>query len=518
MYYSVFLLLVSCSLTTSSSPFTIASDLSSRNSAPLLLSIRLLAVQPELLTPTITMPNSGYQERQYAAHLTAAISDLAEGADALAHEREHRFESPPPPYPSSRTNTPPDYNPSRHPQPDPVKEVRALAKAHNIGKPAPMFYRESKRELKRLGDQHSEQREGRKQTLPWDDRLSYSHNADNNVRARWIEQGIWRNEWGPAWPIGPPTMEGGICTDKGPRPEGSWTHELTPTSTPHTAVTSTSRNRRAALPGIRSEEGSGLSLEPESLPVDRDASRPHRQFSFQVSKEREWLEDEYKHKREEPPMDLYDIALRNMKKVWQDDGTWDSRWDNWPGQTWRHEEPNPEYFNHPYFHEVYAPPDVPERTATERTDSTQPTRSTRIFGLFGRPVQHSSSPSSPAGQENNEAEHIEPPARRNGAAKKRSRDQSDDLDIDQGTAPVQPRRRAKRQATQTRTIARANASPKHTDPLPSSSERDKTAPRRGRKPACDKPIPRGKRKQASEGQPLRRSPRVAAIARVNYKV
>ena len=27
-------------------------------------------------------------------------------------------------------------------------------------------------------------------------------NADNNVRQYWIEEGIWKDEWGPAWPAG----------------------------------------------------------------------------------------------------------------------------------------------------------------------------------------------------------------------------------------------------------------------------------------------------------------------------
>ena len=36
----------------------------------------------------------------------------------------------------------------------------------------------------------------------YDPTLSSEQMAENNVRARWVSKGIWKDEWGPAWPPG----------------------------------------------------------------------------------------------------------------------------------------------------------------------------------------------------------------------------------------------------------------------------------------------------------------------------
>src|SRR5437773_8856950 len=53
------------------------------------------------------------------------------------------------------------------------------------------WWRERDRILHQLG----KERVGRRQTLPFDPELDLNTNAQNNVRNRWKEQGIWKDEW-----------------------------------------------------------------------------------------------------------------------------------------------------------------------------------------------------------------------------------------------------------------------------------------------------------------------------------
>lgn len=78
------------------------------------------------------------------------------------------------------------------------RELRRLAR----GKSTPLVQSKSQaeRERERLEHQISEERFGRRQTLPWDDSSDLQANSENNIRSHWVEQGIWGDEWGPAWP------------------------------------------------------------------------------------------------------------------------------------------------------------------------------------------------------------------------------------------------------------------------------------------------------------------------------
>lgn len=183
----------------------------------------------------------------------------------------------------------------------------------SFGIPSEIFKRESKRELERLIRQEYDALSGRPRSLPFDPQRTLAHNAENNVRARWIEQGIWIIEWGMEWPR---ANEPSSFLEGSPSPGPHWAHEDCQTSNP------------AQIP----------------FATDPEASRPFRQFSFQVAKERERLEAEYKWAQQRPPMYLDIMALETTKKTWQDDGIWAPTWGDLPGERWLHEEPNLERF------------------------------------------------------------------------------------------------------------------------------------------------------------------------------
>lgn len=60
--------------------------------------------------------------------------------------------------------------------------------------PLNQFKSQARRERERLEHQLSEERFGRRQTLLWDQSSDLQANSENNVRSRWVEQGIWGDE------------------------------------------------------------------------------------------------------------------------------------------------------------------------------------------------------------------------------------------------------------------------------------------------------------------------------------
>lgn len=293
-----------------------------------------------------------YLQRQDAAHLETALNRLANHEDLLERYRERRFTSVPPSVTSGTTTQP---FASCTPEPPFWQELYALQKAHYSGRPFEMFRCQSARVQKQL-DHPSDENRRRLRTLHFRRGLTLDEHADNIVRARWIEQGIWMKKWGPAWPPRPPIGPTPPRSfEHGPRPGGHWAHELpSPSNSKSSAqAASTTQDITPVMTRARSRKDTATTSENAHSIIDRDASRPHRQFLYQVSKEREWLEDEYQRKQETPPIDLYGMALQNIRKIWQEDGIWSSKWDTLPGTTWRHEVPDPDFFDHPEFRTVF---------------------------------------------------------------------------------------------------------------------------------------------------------------------
>jgi hypothetical protein len=136
----------------------------------------------------------------------AYLQWLQDNPEQFTRERDQRYSESPPPYPSSGETM----------QPDSPRELHVIDESHQRylrtlallqSTPSKQFDRQEKRERKRMEYQIGEERFGRRQTLPFDETQDLRANAENNVRARWVAQGIWKEEWGPAWRKGAKPMD-----------------------------------------------------------------------------------------------------------------------------------------------------------------------------------------------------------------------------------------------------------------------------------------------------------------------
>lgn len=159
--------------------------------------------------------------------------------------------------------------------------------------------------------------------------ISDQHLADlvnEIVKNRWIEQGIWKNEW-----------ENKLFMWR-------WKHEE-----PFKPESESESERRFQFDIERTKQRRPKSDEEFQLMAERrsvrerehEASRPFHQFIYQVSKERERIE------RESGPdgllsLNLTDIntkAYENVKNSWMKPGIWNRKWGILPGMSWKHEQP-----------------------------------------------------------------------------------------------------------------------------------------------------------------------------------
>lgn len=229
--------------------------------------------------------------------------------------------------------------------------------------------------------------------LPFDLSLDLQGNAQNNVRSRWVEQGIWKSEWGPAWPKG--TKPSDLRTwplPKGPVPYGDWGHEEEPERepTPELELARSPEDNRTSLGDFlrerlkayakRSATDSKRDITEEPATTserDTSASRPYRQFLYQVSKECEWIKDELQHQESAESVDIEAKAYENVKKTWIGDEIWNSKWGELPGMTWMHEEP---YEEAEALDALFADPNKPQFDAADSSEQQPPPRYLSIFG------------------------------------------------------------------------------------------------------------------------------------------
>jgi hypothetical protein len=177
-----------------------------------------------------------------------------------------------------------------------------------------------RREYDRILEQIDRRRERRKPTLPYQMGDEFLKTAQNNVRNRWIEQGTWSDEWDirSQWP------------------GAHWKHEERPEPLPEPGppIMSLFGPITDFRPRQSKEEYEEIIRAHE---CDTVASRPYHQFVYQISKEREWLEDELNIE----DVDIDAKAYQDVKSSWIKQGIWDPRWRDMPGMTWIHEEPDP---------------------------------------------------------------------------------------------------------------------------------------------------------------------------------
>jgi len=171
------------------------------------------------------------RRRRALSRIIEDLQRLQDDPERLARVRDQRYSESPPPYQSSGETTQPD-SPG---EPDVVEEstpqVQRYEPSPYNSTPRAQFDAQAMRESERINYQWSEERFGRRQTLPYDETQDFTANAENNVRARWIEQGIWKEEWGPPWGKGAkPSVNRwkyGSRRRKGPQIDGlaRWAHE-----------------------------------------------------------------------------------------------------------------------------------------------------------------------------------------------------------------------------------------------------------------------------------------------------
>ncbi|KLJ06259.1 hypothetical protein EMPG_09294 [Blastomyces silverae] len=236
-----------------------------------------------------------------------------ENHELLIRERS-KFNGPPPPYRSVETTRPP--SPSRHLSKADRRYRRRYERLNSVPSEQFMFQRILERE--RIIDQIHRRFERRKETLPYTIGEDFDTTSENNVKNRWIEQGIWNDKW-PRWARG-----------------ASWKHEESPEPESEPEPESDRSIPRSDPPNPRPK----IVSEERRAAHEREtrASRPYYQFLYQISKEREWLEDE----PDTEPTDIDAQAYKNVKDRWLTQKIWNPQWGDMPGMTWIHEEPDDE--------------------------------------------------------------------------------------------------------------------------------------------------------------------------------
>jgi hypothetical protein len=146
--------------------------------------------------------------------------------------------------------------------------------------------------------------------------------AEANVKARWLEQGIWDKRW-----------------DKNGNPGRNWKHERSLDLESELEVETKANlfslpSERKVLKRKRNRKHQTQIIEQKCVRErEREASRPINQFFYQISKEREYVQ----HFPLAP--DVNTVAYERVKSTWERRGIWDRRWIILPGMSWKHEQP-----------------------------------------------------------------------------------------------------------------------------------------------------------------------------------
>ncbi|KAM0440936.1 hypothetical protein ACHAPT_000239 [Fusarium lateritium] len=223
------------------------------------------------------------------------------------------------------------------------REFEQLFRPTGMSRPLPQFKSQVARECERLIHQLAGKRYGRKQTLPWNCWMDVYANAENNVRSRWVEQGIWGYNWGDAWPdFRSPMKLGEFMRGEGPAFGCAYEYIMGKTTT----VTTRWAHEEPVSPqvlgnDIRCHQWRLEQLKQifEAAPEVRimEASRPNHQFEYQLSNEYEWIKDELDFREPGHDHDLGRLARYSLRENWIRDGIWNPAWGVLPGSAWEHE-------------------------------------------------------------------------------------------------------------------------------------------------------------------------------------
>ncbi|KAA6406979.1 MAG: hypothetical protein FRX48_09277 [Lasallia pustulata] len=255
-----------------------------------------------------------------------ALARLEGGPLRVVCERQ-RFSDSPPPYTSNPSGTT-----TRSASPNPPSEEqllreqrRQLAREARASEPDQQFTAQVEEERRRIWN--ADPRTSWRST-PFGD--TFIEEASETVKKRWAEQGIWNNNWNQfaygLWKHEEPLeLESESETDK--EAESSPLFSFFPKQPqPKPTPKSDDEKRRIVERRMVREH-------------EREASRPYHQFIYQISKERERIQDEPANEEGAGAADINTRAYENVKNTWSKRGIWSKRWGILPGMLWKHEQP-----------------------------------------------------------------------------------------------------------------------------------------------------------------------------------
>ncbi|KAI1270260.1 hypothetical protein F5Y18DRAFT_8724 [Xylariaceae sp. FL1019] len=263
-------------------------------------------------------PSSGFHafHGNEISRVQRALAVLVDDPEQLDHAR-NRFDGSPPRYRSPSGTTTRSLSPDLRTDEERRQEGRLwkLTDEWAASLPSRQLKAEKEEERERICQNH----DNRIRPLPYKDSWLV---AKLNVKQRWMEQGIWDDEY--EWPG-----------------NGRWKHEKQIPSDNSTAaarglLSSIFTGRRDGRPKQATVD-SGQTRNAEER--EHQASRPLYQFFYQVSKKREHIQELLiaGDAPVSPEFDINTRAYNEVKRIWTKRGIWNAKWGILPGMTWKHE-------------------------------------------------------------------------------------------------------------------------------------------------------------------------------------
>jgi len=256
----------------------------------------------------------------------AALAALQEEPQQLDRARM-RFSDSPPPYTSHQS-----HNSTLSQSPNPPSETQRrheerrwqLIMEREASLPYCQLQAQKTEEEQRLLEAHEN---GTRRLLVGS---NYKTLARENVKKRWVEQGIWNDKWTDTASTGVWKHEQPLELELEPELEAETNDQ------PSLFSFSKPKPRRPKS----DEEVRKMAELRARREREREASRPFHQFFYQVLKESERIKDESgSWEAVAAPADINTRAYENIKNTWIKRKIWNSKWGILPGMSWRHEDP-----------------------------------------------------------------------------------------------------------------------------------------------------------------------------------
>ncbi|KAI1750328.1 hypothetical protein F4782DRAFT_532647 [Xylaria castorea] len=160
--------------------------------------------------------------------------------------------------------------------------------------------------------------------------------AQENVKKRWIEQDIWDDNW---------EREGRrIWRWKHEKPLKTGLKSYTELQTKLAKLSSLvlpEYSEPKAIEQGGEDETQKIEKAPSMKECEHDASRPFYQFVYQMSKEREWIQERLRHdgSTAADADDINTTVYQKVKDTWTKREIWNRKWGVMPGMSWKHEQP-----------------------------------------------------------------------------------------------------------------------------------------------------------------------------------